>query len=211
MTAAGLREICEKAMDTGMGMDLSGCPYGETTGPCSFISRPTKYYYFLAGLVRTRRLKRVLEIGTNCGGSIMSISKGLHEDDRRCSTLVTVDIVSKNEEGFKKYPHIRRIEGDSLDEETVRLVAGSFDREIDLLYIDAVHEYGHTKKDIDIYAGRLNPRYLILDDIRQCDEMKRLWRELEETFREGAFDASDVSIRKGAGFGVITWRKESAL
>lgn len=201
-----LKEICEQAMKAGIEIDLSDCLYGETTGSCSFINRPTSYYFFLSGFVMTQGLTHILEIGTNYGGSIMSISKGLHEDDIACSKLVTVDIVRKNEEGFKKYPHINRIEGDSLDEEVAKKVMASFSRDIDLLYIDSLHEYEHTKENINIYTDKLKPRYVILDDIRQCDDMKKLWNELEEKFGDNAFDASDVSMRKGAGFGIIRGR-----
>lgn len=202
MATINLKEICEKAMNAGMKIDLSDCPYGETTGSGYFLRRPTNYYFFLAGFVRSLRLTHVLEIGTNSGGSIMSISKGLHEDTGN-SRLVTVDIISKNNDGFKKYPHIMRIQGDSLDEEVAKKVYVSFDRGIDLLYIDSVHEYGHTKKNLSIYTACLDPRYVILDDIRQCNEMKRLWSELKQEFADNAYDASDISIRKGAGFGVI--------
>lgn len=191
-----------------MNVDLSDCPYGETTGSCAFVRRPTKYYFFLCGFVRSQRLTRILEIGTNSGGSIMSISKGLREEDIADSRLVTVDIIRKNDEGFKKYPHIRRIDGDSLDEGIAGKAVASFDGEVDLVYIDSLHEYEHTKKNIDIYAGKLNPRYVILDDIRQCDEMRKLWGELKEKFEDEAFDASEISVRKGAGFGVIRWRRE---
>jgi len=201
-----LKEICEQAMRTGLQIDLSDCLYGETTGACSFINRPTSYYYFLSGFVMTHRLTRILEIGTNYGGSIMSISKGLHKDDIARSRLVTVDVVCKNGAGFKRYPHISRIQGDSLDEEVVKKVTASFDRDIDLLYIDSLHEYEHTKENIDIYTDKLNPRYVILDDIRQCDDMKKLWNELEERFGDDAFDASDVIMRKGAGFGIFRSR-----
>jgi len=197
-------------MDAGMDIDLSDCPYGETTGPCAFIGRPTSYYFFLCGFVRSQRLTRILEIGTNYGGSIMSISRGLREDDMADSRLVTVDIIRKNDEGFKRYPHIRRIEGDSLDEGIAREAVASFDGEADLVYIDSLHEYEHTKKNIEIYAGRLNPRYVILDDIRQCDEMRKLWGELKEEFEDEAFDASDISVRKGAGFDVIRRRRKIA-
>ncbi|MBC8473473.1 MAG: class I SAM-dependent methyltransferase [Candidatus Omnitrophica bacterium] len=198
-----LKEICEQAMKTGLKIDLSDCLYGETTGSCAFINRPTSYYFFLSGFVMTQRLTRILEIGTNCGGSIMSISKGLHKDDIERSRLVTVDIAHKNEEGFIKYPHISRIHGDSLDEEVVKKVSSSFDRNIDLLYIDSLHEYKHTKENINIYTDKLDPAYVILDDIRQCDEMKKLWGEMQERFKDNAFDASDITIRSGAGFGII--------
>ena len=206
MAIIDLKEICVEAMRVGLSIDLSSCPYGETTGSRYFLNRPTNYYFFLAGFVRSGRLKRVLEIGTNSGGSIMSISNGLHKDDVASGRLITVDIIRKNDEGFKKYPHIKRIHGDSLKKDVVEKVVESFDGEIDLLYIDSLHEYDHTKDNINVYAGKLNPRYVILDDIRQCDDMKRLWSELKEGFKDNAFDASDISIRKGAGFGVIRRR-----
>ncbi len=201
-----LETICEDAMDAGVDIDLSSCHYGETTGPCVFIRRPTSYYFFLAGLVKLERLTQILEIGTNSGGSIMAISKGLHKEDIVKSRIVTVDITRKNEDGFSKYPHIKRIQGDSLSNEVVEEALKSFDGAVDLIYIDSLHEYEHTKDNINIYAEKLNPRYLVLDDIRQCDDMQRLWSELKEKFKDSAFDASRVSIRKGAGFGVIEWR-----
>jgi len=201
-----LKKICIQAMAVGKTIDLSDCPYGETTGCCSFIKWPTKYYHFLAGFVRLQKLTHILEIGTNYGGSIMSMSKGLGEGDIAKSRLVTIDITRKNEEGFQKYPHIKRIHGDSLEEGISEKAIGMFHRDIDLLYIDSLHEYEHTRRNIDIYAGRLNPRYIILDDIRQCDGMKRLWGELKDEFRHNAFDASEVIVRIGAGFGVIRWK-----
>ena len=201
-----LEKICKQAMDLGLTMDLSDCSYGETTGPLAFLKRPTSYYFFLAGFVRLQRLNQILETGTNSGGSIMSMSKGLHEDDIPSSRLVTVDIVAKNDEGFKKYPDIKRVYGDSLDGGVVKEVINSFEKNIDLLYVDSLHEYEHTKKNIEIYGNSLSPRYIILDDIRQCDEMKRLWKELEDKLGDMAFDASEIAIRKGAGFGVIQCR-----
>ena len=186
-----------------MEIDLTSCHYGDTTNPGFFLARPTNYYFFLAGLVMQEKLAYVLEIGTNYGGSIMSISRGLGRAGITGYRLVTVDITLKNDKGFKGYPHIKRIKGDSTDEKIIKEITGSFDREIGLLYIDSLHEYEHTRKNIDIYSNKLNPRYIVLDDIRQCDEMKRLWSELKEEFKDEAFDASDISIRKGAGFGVI--------
>lgn len=206
MPITSLKKICKQAMNTGIDIDLSDCPYGETTGCCSFIDRPSSYYFFLAGFVKSQRLTHILEIGTNYGGSIMSISKGLYDDDIKTSQLVTIDIIRKNNKGFKKYPHIRRIHGDALNKKTIEKTIESFDKEIDLLYIDSLHEYEHTKKNIDVYAKRLNPRYIVLDDIRQCNDMRKLWKELEKEFGNHAFDASDITIRKGAGFGIIRWK-----
>jgi len=33
--------------------------------------------------------------------------------------------------------------------------------------------------------------------------MKKLWGEMQERFEDDAFDASDITIRSGAGFGII--------
>ncbi|MFH1752647.1 MAG: class I SAM-dependent methyltransferase [Candidatus Omnitrophota bacterium] len=206
-----LEDICGLAMSVGRKIDLSDCPYGDTTGDCPFINRPTSYYYFLAGFVNILKLTHVLEIGTNYGGSIMSISKGLREGDISRSRLVTIDIMRKNDEGFKRYPHIKRIYGDSLQRDVVAETAASFDRAIDVLYIDSVHEYKHTKDNISIYGKRLKPKYVILDDIRQSPGMERLWVGLKEELGDKAFDASGIVIRNGAGFGVIKRRDQKDL
>ena len=200
-------DVCKQAMAEGLKIDLKGCSYGETTGCCPFIHRPTNYYHFLAGFIRTQRMKDILEIGTHFGGSIMSMSRGLSERHIPESTLVTVDIISKNEDGFKAYPRVKRVRGDSLSEKAVAEATGCFKGPIDLLYIDSVHEYEHTRNNMDIYGEKLDPKYVILDDIRQCASMRELWKDVVKKFGEMAFDASEISIRKGAGFGVIKWRR----
>jgi cephalosporin hydroxylase len=208
-----LKSVCTLAMQEGQKIDLTGCNYGETTGPCRVLKRPTNYYYFLAGLVRSQRMTRILEIGTHFGGAIMSMSRGLNKENIPQSKLVTVDIEHKNQDGFKEYPHIERITGDSLSRNVIKKVGEHFDKPaasprgepVDLIYIDSLHEYDHTRKNIDIYAKSLNPRYIALDDIRQCDSMVKLWGAITQEFKENAFDASEISIRKGAGFGIIKW------
>ena len=54
----------------------------------------------------------------------MAISKGLDSNSITKSCLVTVDIANKNIEGFKKYTHIKRIHGDSLDDEVIKKQPG---------------------------------------------------------------------------------------
>ncbi|MFH1996120.1 MAG: class I SAM-dependent methyltransferase [Candidatus Omnitrophota bacterium] len=206
VNVSGLKDLCGRASTTGKTFDLSDCVYGETDGCCAFVNRPTAYYFFLAGLVRVERCSYILETGTHYGGSIMAMAKGLHADDVPVSTLVTVDITFKNEEGFKKYPRITRIRGDALSGTVRDDVSARFDRPIDLLYIDSLHEYDHTKKTIDAYARSLDPKYLILDDIHLSGPMEKLWAELAGSFGERSFDASELARRRSAGFGVIRWR-----
>lgn len=201
-----MSDICLAAVKEGRRIDLTGCNYGETDGCCRFIARPTRYYYFLAGLVRSQRITYILEAGTHCGGSIMSMARGIRKRHLKRSRLVTVDVASKNDAGFKEYPFIKRIKGDSASETTAERVAGAFDRPIDLFYIDSLHEYGHTRSNIDIYTDKLNPKYIVLDDIRLSEPMRRLWREITEKFAKEALDLSEMVGRNQAGFGIVRAR-----
>jgi len=204
-----LSDICERAMRAGRRIDLKGCNYGETDGCCRFVARPTNYYYFLAGLVKSEGLTTILESGTHCGGSIMSMSRGIRSRHIAKSKIVTIDVTYKNDEGFRGYPHIMRLQGDAASDSVVEKVVGVFKRPLDLFYVDSAHEYGHTKKTIDLYSRRLRPKYIALDDIRLSGEMKRFWRELVDKFCDNAFDASEIVGRKKAGFGIIRWSEQT--
>ena len=133
----------------------------------------------------------------------MSMFKGLDPEARDATEFVTVDTVAKNENGFRGFPNIKRVTGNSLDERTVEKVRSFFSGKIGLLYVDSVHTYSDTEKNIELYGKALEPDYIILDDIRQCADMKKLWRKLKKTYDPDAYDASDVAVRKGAGFGVL--------
>ncbi len=203
---AKLPDICRAALKEGRKIDLTGCNYGETDGCCRFIARPTRYYYFLAGLVRSQHLTYILEAGTHCGGSIMSMARGIRQRHLKRSRLVTVDVASKNEAALKEYQFIKRVKGDSASEATAEKVASVFDRRIDLFYIDSLHEYGHTMRNIDIYTDKLDPKYIVLDDICLSEPMRRLWREVAGRFGKEAFDLSEMVGRKQAGFGIVRSR-----
>ena len=202
-----LKKLCEHSRDEGRKINLDDCFYGKTNGSCKCIKRPTNYYYFLAGFVSYNSFNRILEIGTHFGGSIRSIAKGVKPKDINQARIATVDIIDKNPANFNNYPHIKKIIGDSLDNNIIDLIVKYFDKKVDLLYIDSLHEYTHTMKNIEIYGKALNPDYIVLDDIRQCESMEKLWTSLVRKFKERAFDASEIIIRSGAGFGVIKWKK----
>ena len=202
-----LKSICTRAMAVGQKIDLSKCHYGRTTGSCRYIKRPTNYYFFLAGLVRAENLRYILEIGTHFGGSIRSMRKGLNKKHIFSNKLVTVDIASNNIAGLKGFPRIHKIRGNSLEKEVANRAINCFKKPIDLLYIDSIHEYDHTMSNIDTYAPKLDPLYIALDDIRQCDSMRKLWTDLTIKYGNRSYDASEIAIRRGAGFGIIKWRQ----
>ena len=198
-----LIDICRKAVKEGRKIDLTGCNYGETDGCCRFIARPTSYYYFLAGLVKTQHLTYILESGTHCGGSILSMARGLNRRHILKSRLVTVDVEQKNPEGLKDLKYIKRVQGDSASDDVSNEVVRLFNRPIDLLYVDSLHEYSHTKKVVDIYSERLKPKYVVLDDINLSEPMRRLWSEIVEKFGKEALDVSEIVGRRNAGFGIV--------
>jgi predicted O-methyltransferase YrrM len=191
------------AMQVGRLIDLAGCGYGEPHWLGKFVSDPPSYYCLLAGLVRAQRLTHILELGTHFGGAIMAMSRGLHPADLDRAQLVTVDVTHRNDEGFKPYPHIKRITGDCLDGRIVAEVARLFDRPIDLCFVDTVHDYRQTYRNIALYANRLRPRYIVLDDIRLNASMQRLWRDVQARLGKRAVDVSELCERNNAGFGVL--------
>ena len=185
---------------------MSECIYGPPHWEGDFVDKPTEYYRFLAGFVRTQRLTSILDLGTHFGGSVMSMSEGICSPDISKSYLATVDVSSLNEVGFRKYPHIKRVKGDVLSKHVVREITKFFGKKIDLIYIDTTHKYAHVKAVISVYANRLKPKYIILDDITLNNSMKKLWREIEAEFKDNAFDAALLGARgKEVGFGVIAW------
>ncbi len=205
-----LQDICEQAMSTGQIIDLKGCFYGPWHSQEGFNVNPENYYFFLAGLVRSQKWTHILEIGTHWGGSILAMNKGLCGEETQKDKLVTVDITNNNEKALKGYPHIIRIQGDALSKATIRKVFNNFTRDIDFLYIDSIHEYGHVAACIANYANKLHPKYIVLHDIHINESMKKIWSRLQEDFKDTAFDATEISrSEKAVGLGIIAWGPSS--
>lgn len=212
MGTDNLNNICARAVIEGQKINLDGCCYGPSSIDGSLSGKPEPYYYFLAGLIRSGRFTHVFEIGTHYGGSIMSISRGLRDEEIGKSKVLTIDLTYGNESGFKEFPHIKRMQGDALSKKMIKKVRGYFERDIDLLFIDSSHEYDHVKLCIAIYANMLRPKYIILDDIFLNGSMKKLWLEITEEFGEKALDISQIRGRDAeVGFGIIDWGRAVKL
>ncbi|MBL7196611.1 MAG: class I SAM-dependent methyltransferase [Candidatus Omnitrophica bacterium] len=192
--------LCERAIIEGQKIDLKKCIYENLIEK---VTRPEYYYYFLAGFVRIFHLTHILEIGTHFGGSIMSMSRGLSELDVKKCRLVTVDVTNENREGFLKLSHIKRIHGDSLEMDTIQRIEKCFDRDIDLLFIDSIHEYGHVAKCIMTYGEKLRPRYILLHDIYFNFSMRKLWQRLKLKFKDRIFDITEITKTGRCGMGLI--------
>lgn len=195
-----IQQICEHAAKSGDEMDLTGCDYGPHKRSNLYLG-VQPYYHFLAGFVQTLGCRTILEIGTSYGGSMMAMSRGCPADQPE-TKLVTIDKVDIAGQQLLDLRHIQRVHGDSLAPATVREAGLHLTSPIDLLYIDSKHSYDHTKSNILLYGAAFCPRFVILDDIHLNAEMDALWSEMSATYRNHAFDASDLAKRPG-GFGVL--------
>jgi predicted O-methyltransferase YrrM len=184
-------------------IDLSGIYYGQT-GKGTFIDTSPKYYFFLAGLVALLRCTRILEIGANFGGLIFSMARGFEQAGLASPEIVTVDLKNKNEEGFRKNRLVKRFIGNCSDDAVAQKVASSFTGPVDLMFIDATHDYDHTNGCLEQYLPLVSPRLIALDDIRLNPSMEKFWESLSAAYGDKAIDVTDSSRRdKKVGFGLL--------
>ena len=187
-------------MQTGRAIDLKGCDYGPHKTSGKFYG-PQPYYHFLAGLVRTLGFRKILEIGTNYGGSILAIDRGCGGPQPGVE-LVTIDKIDIACPALIALPHIKRICRPSLAPQALAEAATHLHHPIDLLYIDSKHTYDETHGNFTTYGAAFHPRLVILDDIHLNPDMERIWREMTQRFAHRAFDATHLSERKD-GFGIL--------
>lgn len=189
-------------MEISRTIDVTGCHYGLHKRTGQYLAE-TGYYSFLAGFVRSLKLQSILEIGTHYGGSSMAMSRGACSDGGGLK-IVTIDKTNLNPEGFRDYPHIRRIHGDSLRAEVVKKTLALLPAPIDLIYLDSKHEYEHAKANLETYAEPLQPAFVLLDDVHHNLSMEKIWAELVAA--HPCFDASELA-RRPCGFGVVAYRE----
>jgi len=139
-----------------------------------------------------RAPKRVLEIGTFCGGTLFHFLKNATDG----ATVVTVDSLVDAPDNRHLFPdwcpegvHCVPLIGDSHDAETIALVSehGPFD----FVFIDGLHTYDAVKQDWDDYRKLAAPGAVIgLHDIclvRDYPEtgetagVQKLWREIQQS------------------------------
>lgn len=200
LTPVNLQHLCQSAADLGRSIDLTGCDYGPHKRSQQFLGIQS-YYYFLAGFVRHLHLRKILEIGTSYGGSMMAMHRGC-ELDQPGVELVTIDKIDIAGDGLTRLRQVQRIRGDSLANETLHKARARLSVPIDLLYIDSKHSYHHTQRNIAVFGCCFHPRFIILDDIHLNEEMESLWSEIHDRYGSLAYDASDIAGRP-SGFGIL--------
>jgi predicted O-methyltransferase YrrM len=180
----------------------------------------------LIALVRERRPRTVVEIGTDKGGTLWAWCRLAHPE----ASLVSIDLPKglfgggyswRDARRFRKFftqpdQRLHAVRRDSHDPKTVRrlerLLAG---RSIDFLLIDGDHSYEGVKRDWELYEPLVTPGGLIaFHDILRHEEQSerivpcevdRFWEELAPHHRtvEFAEPNDDRGYGQWGGIGVV--------
>lgn len=195
----GVEELVERSWRAGSEADLTGIRRLPT------LASPPSYYRFLNGLCRVVKARRILEIGTDHGGSILAMRRAV---EGAVFSLVTVDTTNASDEQLGLHPEIVKIQGDSRSEDVIARVLDCLSPAIDLLYVDAAHDFECTMASYAIYASLLEPRYLVFDDVSLNEQMRAFWSIIRRRYGANAVDAARLipAIRpqtSDPGFGVV--------
>lgn len=186
----------------------------------NFIARATqkrKEFEALLRIVRARKPRVVVEIGTRHGGTFYGLCKAAAGD----ALLISIDLPDGPFGGgyeesdlprLRSYARAKQrtefIRGDSHDPATLaelRTILG--EREIDVLFIDGDHTYDGVRMDYDMYAPLVRAGGLVaLHDIapapqRHGSEVDQLWSELKGLGR--TTELIDQTGGDWAGIGVL--------
>jgi hypothetical protein len=201
--------LADEAWRLGQSMDLSGCHYGPATWANNItITRPSPYYYFLAGFAALIGARSVMEVGTHYGGSGLAMAKGLqHANPDGSWRIVTVDVTDLNRDRLLQEGNIVKLVGSATDPATQSAMLDALQGDtIDLLYIDALKSGTFILDVLTGLASRATISWVILDDISKHPSMKQLWGQLEATFAGRCLNlaAFNPNIRDvNVGFGLL--------
>jgi hypothetical protein len=129
--------------------------------------------------------------------------------DQHRIQIITVDITDLNS-ALHALPGVSKIVGDANGEAVVKTVAVAFgDKPIDLLYVDAAHDFLPTITNLGLYVLILRPRFVLIDDIVLNEGMRTLWQTLCLSHGARAINCVDVvpEVRSAKiGFGLLQLR-----
>ena len=207
--SVGLAGLVGQAWTIGQQIDMSGVGYGPAhwQGSEKFVATPSPYYHFLAGLVRVLGCRRIFEVGTHFGGSVLAMKRGIAEPSN--AKILTVDVTDLNS-ALHSLPGLRKIVGNANEKTVVQESVLYFKGQpIDLMYVDADHSFMPTITNIGLYGILLRPAVLVIDDIVLNETMRAMWDVLKAAYGSDAVNCVDIvpEIRSAAcGFGLVRLR-----
>lgn len=205
-----IRTAVAAAFASGRDLDLGACAYGPSSGG-TFRAEPMRYYYWLAGLARITRARRVVEIGTHFGGGARAFVEG-----QRAAGLpprvLTFDVEDRAGDPILAETGVERVLADVRSADgAARVRDWAAGERIDIVYIDALKDGEFITSTVDALAD-LDIGWLVFDDIFANRSIRTGWERLREEFGDRAITVDDVAIgirAGGFGQGVIAVRPES--
>jgi predicted O-methyltransferase YrrM len=187
-----LMSLVKSAIDAGSDVDLSGCVYGRNQILPS-------YYLFLAGLVYSQKLSKILEVGTFMGGSSLAMFKGASSLSAVTPHIVTVDLEQRNVDQILGVPQIHRVIGNPLALPVLDLIVNDFGPDgIDFLFLDSTKVGRIVLSQFFVLSALLRPRFVVLDDITLNPSMVKMWDMICRRYKENSMNLAEYfpEIRK---------------
>jgi predicted O-methyltransferase YrrM len=181
----------------------------------------------LISLLKRRRLKTIIEIGTHRGGTLYVWCRIAQPD----AIIVSIDLpggpfgggytlrdIRKVRTYKKKKQKLYFLRKDSHKLSTKKeLMKKLHGREIDFLMIDGNHRYSGVKKDWELYSSLVKQNGLIAfhdilfhPEVPEC-KVDKLWEKIKPHYRYKEFlePSDDRGWGQWGGFGVIYYRISS--
>lgn len=145
-------------------------------------------YKFLYGFVSLIRPKRILDIGTNMGGSAIAMAMALRDEGLTKSKIVSIDIVETflrkaqaQIDQLELSDYVELVRGDSSITKTLP----SFD----VVFIDGDHSFEGCLKDFENVKDKTN--YVVIHDSASIDAVRKAIKTIRET---GKYDVLNMDV-----------------
>jgi predicted O-methyltransferase YrrM len=178
----------------------------------------------LLRLLKRRKLKSIVEIGTAQGGTLYTWCKIADSE----ALLISIDLpggpfgggytlndIKKFRNYKRKYQKLCFLRKDSHKQETKNKLVEILDgRKIDLLFIDGDHSYRGVKKDFHLYSSLVKQNGLIVfhDILRHPQvpacKVDKFWNEIKHTYKNVEFidEEDDRGWGQWGGIGIIYYK-----
>lgn len=132
---------------------------------------PSIYYRYLGIVARNISCRNFVELGTDGGGAARSVammSPG--------TNVITIDIRKAPTVDMINLPNFKFVQGDSVA--LAETIGPTIDQELDLLFIDTVHEYDHAMAETNAWVKYMPVGAVICYDDLYRPGLERLWNDL---------------------------------
>ena len=150
----------------------------------SIVGHTQPYYRLFYQLAQILKPDFVVELGSWQATAAAHFALGNPE-----ATVITIDIHKDDKDAQRRaieaadyIPNLTYINSWTWDALNITWVMEFFNKKIDILFIDAWHDYEYVKREWDLYSPLLSsPALVICDDITTAhnfDGMIKFWEEL---------------------------------